>query len=159
MSSLCAAFLKKENINLSRVAFPKINVGTIEKFPLPILSEENILSLERSVDALSAGNCALYKADSQFAALLHAELGLTTPLTGKLALNQEWKAWSTALHKALGRTLTLVEKGEWLPHYTQHQEQQVQRRQHLAQLDRQLDQLVYQLYHLTPAEIALVEGT
>jgi len=99
----------------------------------------------------------LHAADAQFATLLHAELGLTTPLTGKLALNQEWKAWSTALQKVLGRTLTLAEKGEWLPHYTQHQEQQAQRRQHLAQLDRQLDQLVYQLYHLTPAEIALVE--
>ena len=133
-------------------------MGTIEKFPLPLLGEENILTLERGVDALLAGNCALHKADSQFALLLRAELGLTASLTGKLALTQEWKAWSTALQKALGRTLTLAEKGEWLPHYTQHQEQQAQRRQHLAQLDRQLDQLVYQLYQLTPAEIALVEG-
>ncbi len=78
------------------------------------------------------------------------------PLTGKLALGPEWKPWSTALQKALGRPLMLAEKGEWLPHYTQ--QQQAQRRQHLAARDAQLDQLVYALYGLSAAEIALVEG-
>ena len=60
--------------------------------------------------------------------------------------------------KSPGPPLTLIEKGEWLPHYTQHQQQQTQRRQHLAARDAQLDQLVYALYGLSAAEIALVEG-
>ena len=88
---------------------------------------------------------------------LRAELGLAAPLTGKLAPSKEWKPWSTALQKDLA-PLTLAEKGEWLPHYTQHQQQQAQRRQHLATRDAQLDQLVYVLYGLSEAEIALVEG-
>ena len=132
--------------------------GVLNKTPIPNITLGEQQPFINLADQLLTGHRELNAADTQFDTLLRAELGLTVPLTGKLALNQEWKAWSTALQKALGRTLTLAEKGEWLPHYTQHQEQQAQRRQHLAQLDRQLDQLVYQLYQLTPAEIALVEG-
>ena len=109
-------------------------------------------------DELLTGHRALHEADAAFVALLRAELGLAAPLTGKLAPGPEWKPWSTALQKALGRPLTLAEKGEWLPHYTQHQQQQAQRRQHLATRDAQLDQLVYALYGLSETEIALVEG-
>ncbi|MDJ0368059.1 Eco57I restriction-modification methylase domain-containing protein, partial [Hymenobacter sp. H14-R3] len=110
-------------------------------------------------DQLLAGHRALHTADADFAALLRAELGLVSPLTGKLALTQEWKPWSTALQKSIGRDLNLKEKGEWLKHHTAHQQAQAAARQHLAQLGSQLDQLVYQLYQLTPTEIALVEGT
>ncbi|MBJ6146381.1 N-6 DNA methylase [Hymenobacter sp. BT559] len=159
MSSLCASILKKENINLSRTAFPKINVGTIEKFPLPSLSATNVVELEQGVDALLAGYRAIHAADVDFAALLRAELGLTSPLSGKLALTKEWRPWSTALQKSIGRDLNLKEKGEWLKHHTAHQQAQAAARQHLAQLDKDLDKLVYDLYQLTPAEIALVEGT
>ena len=140
-------------------SYSSIYPEDLRQFPIPNISPVEQQPYITHADQLLAGHRELHAADAQFATLLRAELGLTASLTDKLALNQEWKAWSTALHKALGRTLTLAEKGEWLPHYTQHQEQQAQRRQHLAQLDRQLDQLVYQLYQLTPAEIALVEGT
>jgi hypothetical protein len=101
---------------------------------------------------------ALHAADADFAALLHAELGLSAPLSGKLALTHDWKPWSTALEKSIGRALSLKEKGEWLKHHAAHQQAQAAARRHLAQRDKTLDALVYQLYQLTPAEIALVEG-
>jgi len=143
----------------NKETFPKVKRSQLLEFPIPDVTQVEQQPFVTLADQLLTGHRELHAADAQFATLLRAELGLTASLTGRLALNQEWKTWSTALHKALGRTLTLAEKGEWLPYYTQHQEQQAHRRQHLAQLDRQLDQLVYQLYHLTPAEIALVEGT
>ena len=91
---------------------------------------------------------------------MRAELGLTAPLTGKLALTQPWKTWSPALEKALGRKLRLPEKSTWLDYLTgfQQQQEQEQRRAALHRQDAALDQLVYQLYQLTPAKIALVEG-
>ena len=105
-----------------------------------------------------AGHRALHAAEADFAALLRAELGLAAPLTGKLAPTQEWKPWSTALQKSIKRDLGLKEKAEWLQYHAAHQQQQAAARQHLAQRDAALDQLVYQLYQLTPAEIALVAG-
>ena len=56
--------------------------------------------------------------------MLRAELGLSAPLTGKLALTQEWKAWSTALQKSLRREFTLAKKNEWLQYQYQQQQQQ-----------------------------------
>ncbi|WP_426059407.1 Eco57I restriction-modification methylase domain-containing protein [Hymenobacter sp. B1770] len=142
----------------NKETFPKVKRSQLLEFPVPNLIPTEQQPFITLADQLLTGHCELHAADAQFATLLRAELGLTLPLTGKLSPAQEWKAWSTALKKAIGRPLSLDEKGEWLPHLTQHQQKQAQRRQHLAQLDRQLDQLVYQLYHLTPTEIALVEG-
>ena len=142
----------------AETSIPKILVGDIKNLPIPNITPAEQQPFIDLADELLTGHRALHDADAAFAALLRAELGLGVPLTGKLALGQEWKPWSTALQKALGRPLTLAEKGEWLPHYTQHQQQQAQRRQHLAARDTQLDQLVYALYGLSAAEIALVEG-
>ena len=70
---------------------------------------------------------------------------------------QKWKPWSLALQKSLRRDFTLAEKNEWLRYHQQHQQQQAAARQYLAQLDKELDALVYVLYGLSAAEIALVE--
>ena len=37
LSKLCAFYIKSKNINLDRTAFPKVNVNTLETFPLPKL--------------------------------------------------------------------------------------------------------------------------
>ncbi|MBD2720566.1 hypothetical protein [Hymenobacter armeniacus] len=85
-------------------------------------------------------------------------MGLTVSLTGKLALTQEWKAWSTALGKAIGCPLSLPEKGVWQAHFEQHKQRHAAARHRLARLDVDLDQLVYRLYQFTPAECVLVDG-
>ena len=138
--------------------FAEVKKVYLAKLPVKVITPAEQQPFIALADELLTGHRALHDAEAAFAALLRAELGLAAPLTGKLALGQEWKPWSTALQKALGRPLTLAEKGEWLPHYTQHQHQQAQRRQHLATRDAQLDQLVYALYGLSETEIALVEG-
>jgi type I restriction-modification system DNA methylase subunit len=131
----------------------------LAQIPIPNITYAEQQPFITLADQLLAGHRALHTADADFATLLRAELELVSPLSGKLALTQEWKPWSTALQKSIGRDLNLKEKGEWLKYHTAHQQVQAAARQHLAQLDSQLDQLVYQLYQLPPAEIALVEGT
>ncbi|RZJ86016.1 MAG: hypothetical protein EOO60_14000 [Hymenobacter sp.] len=113
---------------------------------------------QKAVEEYKDKHRALHAADADLGALLRAELGLAAPLSGKLASTQPWKPWSTALEKSLARPLSLKEKAEWLRHYEDHQQAQAAARQHLTQLDNELDALVYQLYQLTDAEIALVEG-
>lgn len=39
LSKLCASHLKSTNVNLDRAAFPKINVNTLESFPIPIVND------------------------------------------------------------------------------------------------------------------------
>ncbi|GGE97237.1 Eco57I restriction-modification methylase domain-containing protein [Hymenobacter cavernae] len=130
----------------------------LSQIPIPDISPAEQQPFISAAEALLAGHKELHAAEAQFEQLVRAELGLGVPLTGKLAPSQEWKPWSTALERALGRKLTLTEKQEWLGFYAAHQERQQQRRAALQAQDAALDQLVYQLYQLTPAEIALVEG-
>ncbi|MGI4735737.1 MAG: Eco57I restriction-modification methylase domain-containing protein [Janthinobacterium lividum] len=144
--------------NFSKEIFPKLNPQDIKLLPIPNITPAEQQPFIALADELLTEHRTLHEAAAAFAALLRAELGLAGPLTGKLVPSQEWKPWSTALQKALGRPLTLTEKGEWLPHYTHYQQQQAQHRQRLAARDAQLDQLVYTLYGLSETEIALVEG-
>ncbi|MBO0360098.1 Eco57I restriction-modification methylase domain-containing protein [Hymenobacter sp. BT186] len=149
---------------LNHISPPKLgnyyryNPTTVSKLPIPNISPAEQQPFIAAAEALLAGHKELHEAEANAGRLVQAELGLTAPLTGKLALAQPWKTWSTALSTALGRKLTLAEKGEWLPYLEQFQQQQQQRRAALQRQDAALDQLVYQLYQLTPAEIALVEG-
>ena len=139
--------------------FPKIKIGEFKELPIKLISPAEQQPFIDLAEQLLSGHRALHAAEADFATLLRAELGLSAPLTGKLAPAQEWKPWSTALQKSLKRDFTMPEKNEWLKYHQQHQQQQAAARQHLAQLDARLDALVYQLYQLTPPEIALVEGT
>ncbi|WP_303312685.1 DNA methyltransferase [Hymenobacter sp. BT730] len=111
-----------------------------------------------AAESLLIGHKTLQEAEARVARLVQAELGLSVPLIGKLALTQPWKTWSAALEKALGRKLSLAEKSTWLEYLDDFQQQHQQRRAALDAQDAALDQLVYQLYQLTPEEIALVEG-
>jgi len=92
----------------------EVKIVFIERLPIPDIAFTEQQPFIALADQLLTDVRHRQAADTQFATLLRAELGPTAPLTGKLALNQEWKVWSTALQKVLGRTLTLAEKGEWL---------------------------------------------
>jgi tRNA1(Val) A37 N6-methylase TrmN6 len=61
VSKLCATYFKKKNINLNRKTFPKINVNTLEKFPVPEISEENQQKIESLVDSLISLNDKIFK--------------------------------------------------------------------------------------------------
>ena len=43
LSRVCAKYLRSRNVNLDRAAFPKINVNTLESFPVPIPNEKSRL--------------------------------------------------------------------------------------------------------------------
>lgn len=61
-------------------------------------------------------------------------------------MNKQKIAWS------------LPEESEWLEHFTQEQATARVLRQEIEKTDREIDRMVYELYGLTEAEIALVEG-
>ncbi|HEX8350982.1 MAG TPA: TaqI-like C-terminal specificity domain-containing protein, partial [Hymenobacter sp.] len=158
-SSVMNWYFQHENFHMVNKPLAEVKVVFIERLPIPNVTPAEQQPFIDLAEQLLSGHRALHAAEATFAALLRAELGLSAPLTGKLAPAQEWKPWSTALSTSLGRPLTLAEKSEWLPYHQQHQQQQAVARQRLARLDKELDALVYALYGLTPAEIALVEGS
>jgi hypothetical protein len=144
----------------AKAVSPKLNLQDIKLLPIPNITLTRHQPFLDLAEQLLTGHCALHAAQARFTTVLAAELGLSTPPSNQQAPAQDWKPWSTALQTKLGRPFTLAEKNEWLQYqqHHHHQQQQAAARQHLAHLDAELDQLVYALYKLTPAEIALVEA-
>ncbi|WP_181304822.1 hypothetical protein [Rufibacter sp. XAAS-G3-1] len=103
-------------------------------------------------------NQELQALSQKFLTLLQSELGV-----GKLSQKLEkwytlsWEAFSQELGKCKVK-LTLAQKSDWLAFFTAQQQLAQQITTQLAQTDREINQLVYQLYALTPEEIALVEA-
>lgn len=42
MSKTCASYIKGNNVNLDRKAFPKINMNTLETFPIPNIDQSKL---------------------------------------------------------------------------------------------------------------------
>ena len=60
LSRVCAKYLKSRNVNLDRAAFPKINVNTLENFPVPIPNAKS--NLPAMVDQMISLNKQLPEA-------------------------------------------------------------------------------------------------
>ena len=79
---------------------------------------------------------------------------LTTKLTE--FYNHDFKTFPDELKKKKV-TLTLKQQDEWEEYFNEHKEKILELQSQITQTDREIDQLVYQLYGLTEEEIKIVE--
>ena len=54
--------------------------------------------------------------------------------------------------------ITLQQKSEWMQHFEAEKTKALALKAEIDRLDREINQMVYTLYGLTPDEIAIVEG-
>ncbi|NDK55541.1 Eco57I restriction-modification methylase domain-containing protein [Pontibacter fetidus] len=158
VSGLCASYFKSSNINLNRAAYPKINVNTLENFPVPAISPEAQQPFIEKADAMLSLNEELQTINQKFQRTLGRKFGLTE-LPKKL---QEWYLLSYGdFIKELAKKkvkLSLSDEAKWEDYFTQEAEKALALKTNIATTDAEIDQLVYQLYNLTDEEIAIVEG-
>ena len=74
VSKLCATYFKKANVNLNRNAFPKINVNTLEAFPVPEISTEIQNQIELQIDTIISKTFEFQKSKSKFIELVKDNL-------------------------------------------------------------------------------------
>ena len=55
--------------------------------------------------------------------------------------------------------LSLTQKSEWMTHFETEKAKAIALKNQIDQIDREIDQMVYKLYDLTPSEIDLIEKT
>lgn len=70
--------------------------------------------------------------------------------------NHDFKTFLDELKKKKV-TLSLKEQNEWEEYLNEHKEKILELQSQINQTDREIDQLVYQLYDLTEEEIKIVE--
>ncbi|MDO9614712.1 MAG: TaqI-like C-terminal specificity domain-containing protein, partial [Bacteroidota bacterium] len=158
VSKLCATYFKKANVNLDRDAFPKVNVNTLETFPIPEISLSIQQFFIERVDLIMSRTKELQEASQKFQRSIQRKFDLED-LPGKL---QNWYLLSYKEFIAeLGKKkvkLSLKEEAEWEDYFLQEAKIALEIKAAIDSTDREIDQMVYQLYELTEDEIRIVEG-
>jgi hypothetical protein len=85
-SKICSNYFRTSNVNLSRAAFPKLNVNNLLDFVIPAIPEEIRLLLSDFMDQSLEKTQTLFELETRFWRLMQAKFTLDKPST-KL---QDW---------------------------------------------------------------------
>jgi len=161
LSKLCTSFLKKQNVNLNRKTFPKINVETLKSFPIPELNDTQLNELAEKADIMLFQNKALQTLKSDFLNFVKNEL-MPQKISTKLENWHEldWDGFKTELAKGKVKldNLSLKERKEWQDYFIAQQAKALDIKAIIDKTDSEIDRMVYALYGLTEDEIRIVEG-
>lgn len=144
------------NYEAGRV-FAQVKIDYVNELPIPILNAEQQSPFIEKADIMLTKNKELHDASSKFLALLKSEFGLD-----KLGKNlEQWYTLDFAAFiaelKKKKITLTLAQKSEWMEHFEKQKTTAAAIKSNIDTTDREIDQMVYTLYDLTPEEIQIIE--
>ncbi|MCF8366664.1 MAG: hypothetical protein K9H16_12825, partial [Bacteroidales bacterium] len=129
-----------------------------EQIPIPEISEEKKQELQNITNQIISGTSEKHKTQSQFLKLLESKF-VDLKLTKKL---QNWhelkfKDFIKELQKSKIK-LNLSQEAEWMNYFNEQKEKVQTIKSEIEKTDKEIDQMVYQLYDLTVEEIKIVEG-
>ena len=150
-------WLSKYNDN--KDLFPKIKGYQLKQLPIKEISLENQQPFIEKADQMLSLNKELQEISQKFQRNLQREFSLET-LSKKL---QNWYELSFAeFLKELAKAklnLTLSQKAEWEDYFLAEQQKAISIKSQIHQTDKEIDQMVYELYGLTQEEIEIVENS
>ena len=150
-------WLSKYNDN--KDLFPKIKGYQLKQLPIKEISLENQQPFIEKADQMLSLNKELQELSAKFQRNLQREFTLET-LSKKL---QNWYELSFAeFVKELAKAklnLTLSQKAEWEDYFLAEQQKAISIKSQIDQTDKEIDQMVYELYGLTEEEIKIVENS
>lgn len=140
-------------------AFSEVKIANLKKLPIKIISLENQQPFIEKADQMLSLNKELQELSAKFQRNLQREFSLET-LSKKL---QNWYELSFAeFLKELAKAklnLTLSQKAEWEDYFLAEQQKAISIKSQIDQTDKEIDQMVYELYGLTEEEIEIVENS
>lgn len=150
-------WLSKYNDN--KDLFPKIKGYQLKQLPIKEISLENQQPFIEKADQMLSLNKELQELSAKYQRNLQREFSLET-LSKKL---QNWYELSFAeFLKELAKAklnLTLSQKAEWEDYFLAEQQKAISIKSQIDQTDKEIDQMVYELYGLTEEEIEIVENS
>lgn len=141
----------------TKTVFSEIQARTIKLLPIPISIENKSTLLSEKADQMLLLNKELQDVSEKFQRTLKRKFSLED-LSKKL---QDWYNLSFSdFIKELGKQkvkLSLTEEAEWEDYFIAEQQKAQSIKNTITQTDKEIDQMVYELYGLTEEEIEIVE--
>jgi type I restriction-modification system DNA methylase subunit len=160
-SMLFKWYFQFQNFHMVNKPLAEVKVVFIERLPIKKATNQNVFI--ECVLTILASHQSLQTLTTKFKNYFCNQYQLQK-LNTKL---DNWHTLSFAefiaeLNKAIktnkGKALTKKDEFEWIDLFEDNKKQAQTLQQQIAQTDQQIDQMVYNLYQLTPEEIAIVEG-
>lgn len=162
-SKLMFWFFRNEN-NEFDILFPKIKTKEFKSLPIKNISLEDQTPFIRLADIMLTKNKELQEIQKRFITILSTE-GLTPRLTPQLSGFSWLKDWYTlsfeeflAEIKKKKIELTLTKKAEWMDYFEKEKKVALAVKDVIDSTDKEIDEMVYELYGLTADERDIVEG-
>ncbi len=153
-SKLCAKYIRSINVNLNQQAFPKIN--TLKSFPIPEFDSNS--ELPSLVVSILSKKEDINKLSTKFENTIKRKFDINK-LLNKF---QYWYSFTyTDFLKELKKKkikLSLSEEAEWEEYFEAEKAKAQALQSEIDKIDREIDQMVYELYGSTEEEIAIVEN-
>lgn len=130
----------------------------LSQIPIQNFKEADKKSLAEKAEVMLNKNKDLLDVLSKLLVLLKSEFGLEKPTT---KLEQWYLLNFTSFIDELAKnkiTLTLAQKAEWMEYFEKQKATALALKSTIDQTDRDIDQMVYALYGLTPEEITIIES-
>lgn len=156
-SKLFSFYFIKNTAKSVRKMFPKLILLDLRKFPIKITNEEKKKLIIELVDRNLELNSELFDFSNKFARSILNNTAIDK-LSNKLTefYKYDFKTFLDELKKKKV-TLSLKEQDEWEEYFNEHKQKILELQYQIDQTDKEIDQLVYQLYGLTEEEIKIVE--
>ena len=139
--------------------FPKVKGYQLKSLPIKIASKEEQQPLIKKVGMIVNSNSFIEKLNNKFQRTLQRKFELEK-LSKKL---EDWYKLSfTEFLKELKKKkviLSLTEEAEWEDYFLKEQDKALSIKSQIDQTDKEIDQMVYELYGLTDEEIEIVKGS
>jgi len=149
----------RNNSNSVRGGYFRYKPQYVKKFPMPVIDNVAQQPLIERADIMLHRTEELQETKKQFTDLLQSKFDIEK-LSKKLQVWYEldFKEFLKELKKAKV-TLGLAEEAEWMQYFNEQKQKAEQPKTEMNRIDKEIDQLVYELYGLTEEEIKIVEGS
>jgi len=156
-SQLMAYYFVKNTAKSVRKMFPKIILNDLRKFPFKEISVTEQQPFVSKAETILTLNENLQNVSSKFIGLLQSELSIEK-LTKKIENWHilEWSNFEKELKK-LKITLTGEQKEDWFERFNRLKTEAQTLKTEIDKTDKEIDQMVYELYGLSEEEIKIVE--
>ena len=156
-SQLMAYYFVKNTAKSARKMFPKIILNDLRKFPFKEISELDQIPFIIKVEIILKLTKDLQSVIDRFIGLLQTELSIEK-LPKKI---ENWTCFQWGdIEKELNKLkieISGIQKEDWFERFNRLKREAQELKHQIEQTDKEIDQMVYDLYGLTEEEIKIVE--
>ncbi|MDM8556838.1 N-6 DNA methylase [Desulfococcaceae bacterium HSG7] len=161
LNSKCNNFIYRNITQETKRAFAEVKPKNVRKLFVPNLSVEQQQPFIEKADIMLSKNQKLQDLKTDFLNFLKSELK-PQKITKKLENwpDSDWDQFKKELTKCKVKikALSLKERKEWQEYFTEEKLKAAEIKSVIENTDREIDQMVYELYGLTEEEIKIVEN-